>query len=96
MLFRSIEQGMEVHLMRSTDLVQGTRRSMGEARKKLGGSVRGGLAFNCILRRLEMDAKRLHAGFLSSFEGMKVAGFHTYGESWLGHINQTLTGLWFK
>ena len=91
-----IEQGMEVHLMRSTDLVQGTRRSMDEARKKLGGSVRGGLAFNCILRRLEMDAKRLHAGFLSSFEGMKVAGFHTYGESWLGHINQTLTGLWFK
>ena len=23
------------------------------------------------------------------------SGFHTYGETWLGHINQTLTAVWF-
>jgi len=91
-----IDEGMEVHLMKTTDLVRDTREAIGKARDRLGGQLRGGLAFNCILRRLEMDAGRLHPAFLSSFEGMKVAGFHTYGESWLGHINQTLTGLWFR
>jgi hypothetical protein len=53
----------------------------------------GGLAFNCILRRLDMDAQSLHAPFLRTFEGLQCAGFHTYGESYLGHINQTLTSV---
>jgi hypothetical protein len=48
------------------------------------------------LRRLELDAKQRHEPFIASFAGLEMAGFHTYGESWLGHINQTLTGLWFK
>ncbi|MGZ7081522.1 MAG: hypothetical protein ACXVJT_19090, partial [Thermoanaerobaculia bacterium] len=60
-----------------------------------GAPVSGGLAFNGVLRRLEMDAKDLHREFLHVFDGLQVSGFHTYGESWLGHINQTLTAVWF-
>jgi hypothetical protein len=88
-------EGSPIHVMRSTDLVGDTRRELKRVRETLGGQLSGGLAFNCILRRLELDAKQQHEAFLEAFEGLEVAGFHTYGESWLGHINQTLTGLWF-
>ena len=91
----NIAQGMKIRLMKSTNLVQDAHRAIADAQKALGAPISGGIAFNCVLRRLEMDAKNLHSGFLESFKGMQVGGFHTYGETWLGHINQTLTALWF-
>ena len=52
--------------------------------------------FNCILRRLEMDATgTARAAFLEAFGGCRLAGFHTYGETWMAHVNQTLTGVVF-
>ena len=53
------------------------------------------VGFNCILRRLEMDADDSHGAFTECFDA-PTAGFHTYGESWLGHINQTLTAILFS
>ncbi len=94
-LYCQLLEGSEVHVMRSTDLVDDTRREIARVRAALGGACSGGFAFNCILRRLELDAKDLHGPFLQAFGGLEMAGFHTYGESFLGHINQTLTGLWF-
>ncbi|HEX7479919.1 MAG TPA: FIST N-terminal domain-containing protein [Polyangiales bacterium] len=90
-----ILEGMRVHVMRSIGLVADTRRELSQVRARLGGSMSGGLAFNCILRRKEIDAMQTQAAFIESFAGLQMAGFHTYGESWLGHINQTFTGLWF-
>ena len=89
-------EGSDVYLMQSTDLVEDTRKELARVKAALGGSLSGGVAFNCILRRLELDAKALHGPFLEVFHGLETAGFHTYGESYLGHINQTLVGLWFK
>ena len=51
--------------------------------------------FNCILRRLELDASNAHEGFRAAFAGVPTAGFHTYGETMVGHVNQTCTGLVF-
>ena len=93
--FCNIAQGMKIRIMNSTDLVQDAHDAIARAQTALGAPVAGGIAFNCVLRRLEMDAKNLHEPFLESFDGMQVGGFHTYGETWLGHINQTLTALWF-
>jgi hypothetical protein len=90
-----ILEGMDVHLMESTNLVEDTKAAIDKVRAELGGRLSGGIAFNCILRRLEMDSKNLHGPFLRNFDGLQVGGFHTYGETWLGHINQTLTALWF-
>ena len=91
-----ILEGMEIHLMEATQLVDDTRKALAKAAKDLNAPVSGGLVFNCILRRLELDSDKLHQPFLESFAGKKIAGFHTYGESYLGHINQTLTSLLFS
>lgn len=90
-----LDEGAAVHVMRSTDLVGDTHDEIKRVRAALGGQLSGGLAFNCILRRLELDHRNLHPEFLHAFRGLEMGGFHTYGESWLGHINQTFTGLWF-
>lgn len=91
----AIREGMDVYLMEGTDLVGETRAAIADWNRELGAPIAGGFAFNCVLRRLDLDKKELHGPFLDSFKGMQVAGFHTYGESWLGHINQTLTAIFF-
>lgn len=93
--FCRITEGSEVHLMDSTDLVGETRQAMARAEEEVGGRAAGALAFNCILRRLELDATKAHDGFLQAFGGIPTLGFHTYGESYLGHVNQTCTALVF-
>jgi len=93
--YAQILEGMEVEVMESGDLVGETEAAMATAVTDLGGHSGGGVMFNCILRRLEIDARGLNAPFLAAFGGVPVAGFHTYGETWLGHVNQTLTGVIF-
>jgi hypothetical protein len=93
--YAQILPGMEVEVMRATDLVAETRDAVARARASLDGHASGAVMFNCILRRLEIDAKGLDARYLDAFGGLPLAGFHTYGESWIGHINQTLTGVVF-
>jgi len=80
--------------MNGTDLIEDTRAALREAAAGLG-QVSGAVMFNGILRRLELDQKDLHQPFVEALGGHPAAGFHTYGESWLGHINQTLTAVMF-
>jgi len=93
--YAQIPPGMQVEVMQETDLVADTHAAIHAARVALGGQVAGAVMFNCILRRLELDARGTGAAFLHAFDGIPTAGFHTYGESWLGHMNQTLTGVVF-
>jgi hypothetical protein len=90
-----IVEGMPVALMDSTDLVQETAAALRTAAGQVGGTPSGAIMFNCILRRLEIDANGWQDGFVQALGGVPTAGFHTYGESWLGHMNQTLTGVLF-
>ena len=87
--------GMDVSLMRTDDLVAGTREALRTAVRGLRGFTSGGVMFNCILRRLEMDSLGVGQEFVDAFGGLPVAGFHTYGETWMAHVNQTLTGVVF-
>ncbi|NTW38325.1 MAG: hypothetical protein HGA44_00320 [Cellulomonadaceae bacterium] len=91
-----ILEGMEVEVMTSGDIVAETSAALATAVDGLGGSASAAVLFNCILRRLELDAKDQTQAFVDTFAGVPAAGFHTYGESWLGHMNQTLTGVLFS
>lgn len=90
-----ILDGMEVEVMQSGDIISETSAALAAAVEGLGGAASAGVLFNCILRRLELDAKDETQAFVDIFKGLPVAGFHTYGESWIGHMNQTLTGVLF-
>lgn len=97
-LYCQLPEGSWVHIMRTTDLVKDTADAVASLRKRLAESsgseqIKGAVLFNCILRRLELDKLDRHEEFLGIFEGIPAAGFHTYGESWIGHMNQTCTGL---
>jgi hypothetical protein len=93
--YAQILEGMEVDVMDATDMVAETRAAVNAAVASLGGTVGGALMFNCILRRLQMDAEGTGGRFVEALGGIPLAGFHTYGETWLGHVNQTLTGVLF-
>jgi hypothetical protein len=87
--------GTTVEILRPTDLVADTRAEVARARAALRGRGSGAVVFNSVLRRLEIDARQAGPAFLSSFGGLPLAGFNTYGETWQGHINQSLTGVVF-
>jgi hypothetical protein len=93
--YAQLRPGLQVQVMTAGDLVVDTRDALHRVRGALGGRAGGAVLFNCVLRRLEMDADGTTAGFVHALGGVPTAGFHTYGESWLGHVNQTLTGIVF-
>ena len=93
--YAQILEGTDVHLMNAGDLVGETAAAIATGVAELGGHTSGAVWFNCILRRLELDNGSLNTGFLAALGQVPAAGFHTYGETWLGHINQTLTGVLF-
>ncbi|HET9658461.1 MAG TPA: FIST N-terminal domain-containing protein [Kineosporiaceae bacterium] len=96
LVFRNrLPAGAEADVMDPGDLVADTASAIERARAALGGQVSGAVAFNCILRRLEMDARHAEADFVLALGGVPTAGFHAYGETWLGHVNQTLTAVVF-
>ncbi|PWJ48832.1 Uncharacterized conserved protein, contains FIST_N domain [Quadrisphaera granulorum] len=94
-LYCQVLEGMEVEVMASGDLIADTRAALDAAVARVGGTPRGAVVFNCILRRLEIDTRGLGRAFTGMFAGMPTAGFHTYGESLVSHINQTATGIVF-
>jgi hypothetical protein len=52
------------------------------------------LGFDCILRRLEFEARGLTEQIGQLLRERRVFGFNTYGEQWQGfHMNQTFTGI---
>lgn len=82
-------EGIRYEILHQTDLVGGTRADIDAAVEQMGAPLSGALVFNCVYRRLQMDAAELHAAHRSLYDGIEAAGFHTYGETYLGHVNQT-------
>ncbi|MEV8508657.1 FIST N-terminal domain-containing protein [Actinoplanes sp. NPDC051475] len=90
-----ILEGMDVELMKHTDLVRDTTAALREAVDQVGGQASGAVLFNCVYRKLQIGAQQLEEQFITSLGTVPAAGFHTYGESWLGNMNYTLTGVVF-
>lgn len=91
----NIREGSQLNLLQSTDIVGDTQAAIAAKKAELG-SISGILNFHCILRTLELENKNLTKEYGMVFADIPTAGFSTYGEAYLGHINQTSTMLVFK
>ncbi|MCE5265688.1 MAG: FIST C-terminal domain-containing protein [Deltaproteobacteria bacterium] len=91
----NIAEGMELCLLRSEDIVEGTRRDLDRKLKEMG-SISGIINFNCILRTLELKQNQMTEPYGRLFANIPTVGFSTYGEEYFGHINQTATMLVIK
>jgi hypothetical protein len=81
-----ILQGMELHLLESTDIVQDTAKALQSI-----GKPTAMVNFHCILRTLELKDKKQCDAYGAVFANVPTIGFSTYGEAYIGHINQTST-----
>jgi hypothetical protein len=90
-----IKEGMELEVLAATDIVADTRRAI-DAQRAAPGGIRGVIDFQCILRTLQLRQEQRCEQYGAIFEGLTAAGFSTYGEAYLGHLNQTSTILVFR
>jgi hypothetical protein len=86
-----IEEGMELEVLTSTDIVAHTREAIEVRKRNL--AISGIIDFQCILRTLQLRAENHCEQYGAIFDGIPCAGFSTYGEAYLGHMNQTSTML---
>jgi hypothetical protein len=85
-------EGMELDVLEGTDIVAATRRDLEESCAR-SGPIQGLIQFNCILRTLQLQEEGRCAEYGALFGGVPSIGFSTYGEEYVGHINQTSTML---
>jgi hypothetical protein len=90
-----VKEGIELTLLESTDIIASTKKALDAARAELGG-ISGIINFNCILRTLELRDKGLSTVYGELFADYPTIGFSTYGEQFIGHMNQTSTMLIFR
>ncbi|MEZ4598225.1 MAG: FIST N-terminal domain-containing protein [Syntrophotaleaceae bacterium] len=89
-----VKEGMKLSLLESTDIIADTRNAIAQAEKDLGG-LSALIDFDCILRTLALRNEKLTGEYGKLFEKVPTIGFSTYGEQYIGHINQTATMLAF-
>ena len=90
----AVREGMELSVLTSGDVLGDTRRVLDAAAS--AEPAAGLLSFNCILRTLELERRGQADAYGDVFTGIPTAGFSTYGEAYLGHVNQTATMLLFR
>jgi hypothetical protein len=89
-----VKEGMELTLLESTDIISDTRGAIAQTKQQLG-SISAIITFDCILRTLDLRQQNLSADYGKLFSDIPTVGFSTYGEQYIGHINQTATMLVF-
>lgn len=90
-----IVEGVPLTLLNPLDIIEDTQQAL---RSKLAeiGPVQGVIDFQCILRTLQLRQEGKTENYIQLFEKLPVIGFSTYGEAYLGHMNQTSTLFFFK
>lgn len=87
-----ILEGMEVHLLEATDIVEDTRGVV-EGKKQEMKGFSGLIEFNCGSRTLVLEGNNQTGQYGEIFSQVPTIGFSTYGEQYIGHINNTSTML---
>lgn len=91
--FCAIDAGLVLSVGAAGDPLAALRHGLAEATRATGRPALV-LGCDCILRRLELEARGLDRDVGRLLADWKVVGFSTFGEQLNGvHINQTFTGL---
>ncbi|TQD25657.1 FIST signal transduction protein [Methanolobus vulcani] len=91
----SILEGMELSLLESANIIEETANALQQKVEEFG-EISGLVNFNCILRTLNLESDGKSKEYAEIFNDIPTTGFSTYGEQYLGHINQTATMIIFK
>jgi hypothetical protein len=93
--FCNVVEGTELTLLKSTDIVKDTQSALDKKVAEFG-KPSGIINFNCILRTLELQDKKQTEAYGNIFKDIPTIGFSTYGEEYIGHMNQTSVMILFK
>ena len=89
----AIERGVVLRVARGIDLVKNLETAFAQVRARVG-PPQVVLAFDCILRRLEISQSGVERPVAAVLRANNAVGFNTYGEQFCGiHMNQTLTAV---
>ncbi len=87
-LFCGVKDGLRLRLMKPSDIVERTAKDLAAAGKSLK-TIRAILDFDCAHRALMLAESKKYPEYAKLFEGIETVGFSTYGEAYIGFINQT-------
>jgi hypothetical protein len=90
----NVLEDTELSLLEAQDMIADTKQALEDKQTEMG-SISVIINFHCILRTLELEAKDLMEDYGQIFADIPTIGLSTYGESYIGHINQTATMLMF-
>ncbi len=90
-----IKEGMELDILETANIIADTTQAIRQKREELG-TISGLINFHCILRTLELEEAELTEAYGHIFDEFPAIGFSTYGEEYIGHLNQTSTMLVFR
>jgi len=84
--YSRVREGAELELLESTDIVADTSKALEVPHRAL-------IVFNCIWRTLQLQEEGQCEAYGALFANTPSVGFSTYGEAYMGHVNQTATML---
>lgn len=89
----SVLEGMTLNVMCPKDILEDAATAFARATAPLGITPRAAILFNCAYRMIEVQLKGISEDYHRALSSVPHIGCQSNGESYLGHINQTLTGL---
>lgn len=93
-LASAVEIGHVLRVMRPGDLIRTTKRDLGTAAERVGGTMAAFLAFSCVGRHLEAAIRGREHELAAAYAEYPTVGFQTLCEqSSMLLVNHTLTGL---
>lgn len=95
LFYCNILKGMEVRVLKSTNIIEDTKKAIENKINKFG-RIDGIINFNCIERTFELEKKSIQKQYGEIFRYIPTIGFSTYGEEFIGHLNQTAIMLAFR
>jgi hypothetical protein len=90
----AVEAGHVLRVMQAGDLIATTRRDLATAATRVGCTMAAFLAFSCLGRHLEAEARGIEHELAAAYSAFPAVGFQTLSEqSGMLLVNHTLTGL---